>query len=76
MRGNDRIDTLMRLVGENRLRDYKQIVPESAFDSKLDYKKISKNISDAQARGYDYLKNALAIQPNYKKKFGPHKIAK
>ena len=66
-RGNDRIDTLMRLVGENRLRDYKQIVPESAFDSKLDYKKIAKNISDAQARGYDYLKNALAIQPNYKK---------
>ena len=66
-RGNDRIDTLMKLVGSNRLIDSKQVVDESRdFSNNLDYKEIDKNILNARLAGLKFLQQALEIAPSQK----------
>lgn len=76
-RGNDRIDTLMRLVNKERLINSKTIVKEQEhFSEKLDYNEIDKNVALARKRGYEFLKNALAIKPNHKHKIMRKKVFK
>ena len=76
-RGNERIDTLMKLVGVNRLVDAKTLITEQDhFASKLDYAVIDENISAARRFGFDFLKNALLIKPNQKRKVMRKKVFK
>lgn len=66
-RGNDRIDTLMKLVGHKRLVDASDIISERRhFAKKINYTNVSQNISRARKRGYDFLQSALSISPTYK----------
>ena len=66
-RGNDRIDTLMKLVGRNRLVPASQIIDERIhFARQLDYTKINAKINVARRRGYDFLSHALSITPTHK----------
>ena len=66
-RGNERLDSLMKILGENRLVTNHDNLTEQVFNKKIDYAKVAKNLSAAQKKGYDYLENALKIKPNKKR---------
>ncbi|MBP5343485.1 MAG: Coenzyme F420 hydrogenase/dehydrogenase, beta subunit C-terminal domain [Alphaproteobacteria bacterium] len=67
-RGNERLESLMKILGENRLIDNRDnLTEQSLFSKKIDYIKANKNILAAQQQGYDYLDTALKIKPNKKK---------
>lgn len=66
-RGNERLISLMEIIGENRLvSDRNNLTEQRLFDKKIDYKKAEKGILRAQQYGYEYLKTAL--EKEYKPK--------
>lgn len=60
-RGNDRLDTLMKHIGTNRLvADRSSLTEEKLFSTPIDYDMVGQNIARVRKQGYDYLRQALA----------------
>lgn len=66
-RGNDRLGTLMQILGQNRLVADRKNLNESLFADKIDYETVDRNVGEWRTAGYEYLKNALAIAPSEKR---------
>ncbi|MDR3078548.1 MAG: Coenzyme F420 hydrogenase/dehydrogenase, beta subunit C-terminal domain [Rickettsiales bacterium] len=66
-RGNERIETLMLQLGQNRFIADGRKITEDLFRDPIDYAKVAPTMARMQADGFAYLQNALAIEPNYKK---------
>lgn len=63
-RGNERLESLMKILGENRLIVERDNLSENKlFDIKIDYNKAKKRIIEAQEHGFNFLKFALSITP-------------
>ena len=66
VRGNERIDTLMKMTGLNRFF-LDGPLTESLFANNIDYDSVERRLEVRRAEGYEYLKYALAIPPSKKK---------
>ena len=68
-RGNERLESLMQIIGENRLiADSADLTEQRLFSKQIDYSEVLRGISKAQNNGFEYLRQALQISPNKKEK--------
>lgn len=66
-RGNERLESLMKILGENRLiTEHDNLTESNLFEKTIDYKKAEHGITNAKQHGMDFLKHALQIDPNKK----------
>lgn len=66
-RGNERLESLMKILGENRLITTRDNLTESnLFAKSIDYEKASANINAIKKYSMDFLQRALQIDSNNK----------
>jgi hypothetical protein len=65
--GNDRIRELMALVGCDRFISEKEIITEELLMNPIDYGRVQDSLEQMRARGYQWIRSALAITPSEKK---------
>lgn len=66
-RGNERIETLMKHLGQNRFVTGEERITLDIFSRHIDYARSERLLEALRARGFAYLKKALAVPPSDKK---------
>ena len=66
-RGNERLDSLMKIINNNRLiYDRNNLTEEHLFKESIDYIEVEERVLNIQHQGYEYLEKVLKINPNMK----------
>ena len=66
-RGNERIETLMKHLGQNCFVTYYESITLDIFSKNIDYTRVEKSLEVIRSDGLFYLKKALATPPKDKK---------
>ena len=71
-RGNERIETLMKHLGQNRFVTGEESMTLNIFSRYIDYARSERLLEARRADGFSYLKKALATPPSNKRTLKSH----